>query len=57
MEKLAYTLKEAAPRIGVSVTSLRRAIDRGQLRACRKFRHILITKQELESFLGIKEAK
>jgi excisionase family DNA binding protein len=57
MEKIAYTLKEAAPLVGVSITSLRRAIARDQLRACRKFRHILITKQELERFLGIEEGK
>jgi excisionase family DNA binding protein len=57
MQKFAYTLKEAAVLVGVSTTSLRRAITRGQLTACRKFRHILITRQELERFLGIEEAK
>lgn len=57
MEKFAFTLKEAAALVGVSTTSLRRAIARGQLTACRKFRHILISRQELERFLGIEEAK
>lgn len=57
MEKFAFTLKEAAAVIGVSTTSLRRAIARGQLTPCRKFRHILITRQELERFLNIEEAK
>jgi len=56
-KKLAHTLKEAALLVGVSTTSLRRAIYRDQLRACRKFRHILITRQELERFLGIEEGK
>jgi excisionase family DNA binding protein len=57
MEKFAFTLKEAAGLVGVSTTSLRRAIVRGQLTPCRKFRHILITRQELERFLGIREGK
>ena len=54
--KLAFTVKEAAYAAGVSTTSIRRAVYRDELRACRKFRHILITRQELERFLGIEEA-
>jgi excisionase family DNA binding protein len=51
-DKLAFTVKEAAAMIGVSPTSIRRAIARCQLKACRKFRHVLITRGELLRFLG-----
>jgi hypothetical protein len=51
-DKLAFSVKETAAMIGVSPTSVRRAIDRDQLKACRKFRHLLITKGEILRFLG-----
>jgi hypothetical protein len=51
-DKLAFTVRETAAMIGVSPTSVRRAIDRDQLKACRKFRHLLITKGEILRFLG-----
>lgn len=51
--KLAYSVKEAADLLGVSTKSIRRAVERGQLPVCRKFRHLLIAKVDLEKFLGI----
>lgn len=49
--KLAFKIKEAADLIGVSVVSLRRAIDRGLIRPSRAFRHIIISADELQRFL------
>lgn len=49
--KLAYKLKDAAELLGVSVVSLRRAIERGLIHPSRAFRHILISAKELERFL------
>ncbi|TSA30931.1 MAG: helix-turn-helix domain-containing protein [Verrucomicrobiaceae bacterium] len=50
--RLAYKLKEAAQLVGVSEISIRRAIEKGQLRACRAFRHLLIPATELEKLIG-----
>jgi len=50
--RLAYKLTEAAAMLGVSITSLRRAIQRGQIKPCRKFRHIIIPSEELRRFLA-----
>jgi excisionase family DNA binding protein len=47
----AYKLKEAASQLGVSVISLRRAIDRGLIRPSRAFRHVIISAEELDRFL------
>jgi hypothetical protein len=43
--------------MGVSEISIRRAIEKGQLRACRAFRHLLIPASELEKLIGGSEAK
>jgi len=54
MEKrLSYKLSEAAAMLGVSITSVRRAIQRGQIQPCRKFRHIIIPSEELRRFLAL----
>ena len=50
--RLAYKLKEAAQLVGVSEVSIRRAIEKGQLRVCRAFRHILVPASELEKLIG-----
>jgi predicted site-specific integrase-resolvase len=50
--RLAYKLTDAAAMLGVSITSLRRAIQRGQIKPCRKFRHIIIPSEELRRFLA-----
>lgn len=49
--KLAYKLKEAAALLGVSTTSLRRAIQRGLIKPMRAFRHVLISGAELQRFI------
>ena len=54
MEKrIAYKLTEASKMLGVSVSSLRRAIQRGQIQPCRKFRHVIIPTEELHRFLAL----
>ena len=49
--RLAYKLNEAAALLGVSVITIRRAIDRGLIRPSRAFRHVLISATELQRFL------
>jgi len=56
-KRMAFKLKEAAQLMGVSEISIRRAIEKGQLRACRAFRHLLIPASELEKLIGGSEAK
>lgn len=50
--RLAFSIKEVAQQLGVSPTSIRRAISRGQLRVCRKFRHLLIPADALQVFVS-----
>lgn len=52
--RLAYRIKEAADELGISETSVRRLIKRGEIRANRKLRHILIPPTELERFMDLK---
>lgn len=47
----AYKLKEVASLLGVSVISVRRAIDRGLIKPSRVFRHVIISAEELDRFL------
>ena len=56
-KRLSYKIREAAQLVGVSEISIRRAIEKGQLRACRAFRHLLIPASELEKLIGGSEAK
>jgi len=49
--RLAHKLTDAAARLDISVTSLRRAINRGLIKPCRAFRHVLISEEELQRFL------
>jgi excisionase family DNA binding protein len=49
--RLAYKLNEASALLGVSVITIRRAIDRGLIKPSRAFRHVLIPATELQSFL------
>lgn len=49
--RLAYKLNEAAALLGVSVITLRRAIQRGLIKPSRAFRHVIISAEELERFL------
>lgn len=50
---MAFKISEVAIMTGLSESSVRRAIARGELRAIRKFRHILIPASEIERFLSI----
>ncbi|MGV3664231.1 MAG: helix-turn-helix domain-containing protein [Prosthecobacter sp.] len=50
-ERRAYKIREAADLIGISVTSLRRAITRGLIKPSRAFRHVIIASEEIDRFL------
>ena len=52
MKPLSVKLKQAAGMLGVSVVSLRRKIESGEISVCRAFRHIIIRVSELERFLA-----
>jgi excisionase family DNA binding protein len=49
--RLAYKINEASALLGVSVITIRRAIDRGLIKPSRAFRHVLISAGELQRFL------
>ena len=49
--RLSYKITEAAELLGVSPTTIRRAIDRGMLNPCRVFRHVLIPVDQLERLI------
>jgi excisionase family DNA binding protein len=46
----AYTIKEAAFRLRMSEKSVRRQIDRGNLRRCAKFGRVLIPAKDVDTF-------
>ncbi|MGO8696176.1 MAG: helix-turn-helix domain-containing protein [Limisphaerales bacterium] len=46
----AYTLSEAATLLRMSPKSVRRQIDRGNLRRCDKFGRVLIPRKDVETF-------
>jgi excisionase family DNA binding protein len=52
---LAYKISEAAQLVGISESSVRRAIKSGDLKVIRRFRHILIPASELERFLSVED--
>jgi len=47
----AYTIPEAAIRLRMSEKSVRRQIDRGNLRRCKVFGRILIPRKDVECFI------
>lgn len=53
--KLSYKITDAAERIGVSESSIRRLIKRGEIRAINKLRHVLIPASEIERFLKVRD--
>jgi len=57
MARLTMTVVEAAEEIGVHHLTLRKAIARGEIRAVRVGRRVLITKAELDRFLEGRELK
>jgi len=51
--RLTVKIPEAAAMLGVSSSSIRRAIDRGDIRVNRKLRHVLIPLSEIERFAAV----
>lgn len=51
-QPLAFKVKEAAFVLNISKASVRRLIKRGELTAIRKLRHVLVTRDSVEAFLG-----
>ena len=50
VQKLAYTIKEAAALLNMSEKSVRRQIQRGNLRRCKNFGRVLIPRRDIERF-------
>jgi excisionase family DNA binding protein len=50
--RLSYKLAEAAALLGVSTSTVRRAISRGLITPVRAFRTLLISAAELERFVN-----
>ena len=50
--RIAYRLDEAAELLGISIISVRRAIQRGLIRPNRAFRTPLISAAELDRFIA-----
>ena len=48
----ALKLKDAADYLGVSAISVRRLIERGQIKPNRALRHLIISISELDRFLA-----
>ncbi len=48
---LAYSVEDAAKQLSVSSQSVRRLIDRGELKARRVGRRVIVPKNELERWL------
>ncbi len=55
IERLAYTVSEAAEALEVSEATIYRLIVRGALRSPKKLRHKRILKSDLERFLQAEE--
>lgn len=51
LPRISYKIAEAAEIVGVSPITIRRAIARGFLKPCRKFRHPLIPAEQLEKMV------
>jgi excisionase family DNA binding protein len=51
LPRLAFSVSETAEMLGVCEKSIRRLIDRRELKAIRALRHIRISKNEIERFL------
>lgn len=47
----AYKIGEAASLLGVKPITIRRAIERGQIKPCRAFRHVLIPADQIDKLL------
>ena len=51
-ERLAYKLSEVSQLLGISDSSTRRLIARGQLKPVKSLRHVLVGRPELERFIS-----
>jgi excisionase family DNA binding protein len=51
-KRLAVKISEAAFLLNISKASVRRLIDRGELKSIRKLRHTLITRASIDAFLS-----
>lgn len=51
-KRLAVKISEAAFLLNVSKASVRRLVDRGELKAIRKLRHTLITRASIDAFIS-----
>ncbi len=47
----AYNVEEAAIKLRMSVKSVRRQIDRGNLRKCKVFGRVLIPRKDVDTFI------
>jgi excisionase family DNA binding protein len=52
LPRIAVRMPEAAAMLGVSAKTIKRAIQRGDIRVTRKFRHKLIPITERERFIN-----
>jgi excisionase family DNA binding protein len=52
MERLAYSVREAAAALGVSSRTIVREIQRGHLRAARVGKRVLVPQSELERLIS-----
>ena len=50
----AFKIHDVAAILGVSPSSVRRLVKRGELRPCRSLRHVLIPAAEVERFLSVR---
>jgi predicted site-specific integrase-resolvase len=53
LTRISYKISEAAQIVGVSPITIRRAINRGLLKPCRKFRHPLIPADQLRKLVEV----
>jgi excisionase family DNA binding protein len=53
VQRLAWSLSDAAKACGVSVPYLRKIIDKGEIKPTRAGRRVLITDKELKRWLGL----
>ena len=52
VEKMAFKLSETADVLSLSEITVRRLVERGQLKPCRSVRHLLFSRSEIERFLA-----
>ena len=53
MKPLALKINDVANMLSVSTATIRRLVDRGDLKVIRKLRHVLIPLSEVEAFVAV----